>query len=130
MKLGSQTNSLVNHIYSRATKGQPTPEIGMGVTLLGWTDRYPATIIGIIENGKYIIVQSDNYKRIDNNGMSECQEYEYTANLDGATYTFKMNPNGGWSEVFRNPETGRFKKYNGGKGLRIGYREKYHDFSF
>jgi hypothetical protein len=34
MRIGTQTNSLVNHLYSRAVNGQPEPVIGMGATLL------------------------------------------------------------------------------------------------
>ena len=32
MKLGTETGSMTNHIYSRATKGQPDPAVGMGAT--------------------------------------------------------------------------------------------------
>ena len=35
MKLGSQTGSVINHLYSRAVIGQPKPKVGMGCTLLG-----------------------------------------------------------------------------------------------
>lgn len=38
MKLGTQTGSTTNYLMS-GVKGQPAPEIGMGVTLLHWTDR-------------------------------------------------------------------------------------------
>lgn len=32
MKLGTQTGSVINHLYSRGVIGQPTPEVGMGAT--------------------------------------------------------------------------------------------------
>jgi hypothetical protein len=129
MRLGSQTNSVINHLLSRATVGQPVPTIGMGATLLGWTDRAPATIVGVFKATQMIRVQEDNYRRVDKNGMSECQTYEYSPNPEGYVHTFRRNKHGAWEEVAFNPATNRYKK-TGGHGLRIGDREKYHDFSF
>lgn len=130
MRLGNQTNSLVNHLQSRAVIGQPEPVVGMGVTMLGWTDRNPGTIAEVFKVGKtqYIAVQADNYRRIDNNGMSESQEYEYTPNPDAYREIFRIGRNGLW-EACRLNENGRYVK-TGGKGLRIGERERYYDFSF
>lgn len=128
MKLGSQTGSLTNHLYSRMVVGQPTVVVGMGATLLRWTDRTACTIVRI--DGKYITVQRDHAKRIDKNGMSECQDYEYSPDTEGACYTFKQEKDGRWSEVIKNEETGRFVKIKGGLGLRIGHRDSYHDYSF
>lgn len=70
--VNKETGSLVNHLYSRMTKGQPQPEVGMGATLLHWSDRSPATIIKVFTIGKLLAieVQDDKYKRIDKNGMS------------------------------------------------------------
>jgi hypothetical protein len=130
MRLGSQTNSVVNHLYSRAVIGQPEPVIGMGVTLLGWTDRNPATIIEIFQIGKtqYIACQNDNYVRVDGNGMSESQEYQYSPNPNGSRNVFRIGRNGLWEACALN-ENGRYVKTSG-KGLRLGERERYYDFSF
>ncbi|MBF84524.1 MAG: hypothetical protein CL489_08625 [Acidobacteria bacterium] len=127
MKLGTETGSLVNHLYSRIEKIKP--EIGMGATILGWTDRSPATVIETFTKGKYdyIVVQEDSAKRVDNNGMSENQEYEYTRNPEGCTYTFRVIKDG-FQEVYK-AESGRYNKLDG-KGLLLGTREKYYDFSF
>ncbi|MBI0325563.1 hypothetical protein [Burkholderia plantarii] len=38
---------LVNHLQARAVIGQPEPVVGMGVTILAWTDRYAGTIVKI-----------------------------------------------------------------------------------
>lgn len=131
MKLGTQTGSLTNHVYSRMTIGQPDPTVGMGATILAWTDRHPATIVEASKvRGRWlIVVQEDHAKRVDNNGLSESQTYEYSENLAGAKTTFMQMPGGGWSIVFKNPETKRWNKIDG-NGLRIGEREKYRDFSF
>lgn len=132
MKLGSQTGSLTNHLYSRMVIGQPQPTVGMGGTVCGWTDRYATTIIEVFTIGRsvYIKAQEDFAKRSDDNGMSECQEYTYSPNPEGSVHTFKRESDGRWSEVYKNQETGRYKKYNGGKGFRLGVRQKYHDYSF
>lgn len=131
MKLGTQTNSLVNHLYSRAVIGQPDPQVGMGATLLGWTDRYPGTVIEVFKIGKAVAikVQADKYKRIDKNGMSESQEYEYTQDPNGSVYVFKQSSDEMWSQVHKNQETGRWN-VSRRKGLRLGEREMYYDFSF
>ena len=127
MKLGTQTGSVTNHILSRAVRGQPEPCYGMGCTILAWSDRNPATIINV--KGNIIVVQEDRAYRTDSNGMSECQEYEFERDVYGGLYNFRQAKNGQWEEVRLNEDTGRFKKTNGA-GLRIGEREKYHDFSF
>lgn len=129
MRLGTQTGSLMNHLYGRAVKGQPTPAIGMGATVLAWTDRRAATIIDV--NGRIVTVQDDTATRIDGNGMSECQQYSFSENLYGAVTTFRQRKDGIWEEVRWNAETRRWNKVSGGgHGLRIGERCHYHDYSF
>ena len=131
LKLGTQTASISNHIYSRATIGQPEPTVGMGATLLCWTDRHAATITKVetIGGKVHVTIQQDNAKRSDKNGMSESQEYEYTPNLNGHQTTFRQDENGGWQQVRFNATTKRWSKIEG-EGLMIGKRAEYHDFSF
>lgn len=135
MKLGTQTASLQNHLYSRMTNGEPIPFLGMPATILSWTDRYPATVKEVFTKGKdlYIVVRECKAKRIDSNGMSECQNYEYSEyenENDGIRATFRKNSKqGNWEQVFLNPETNRYRKYEG-YGLRLGIRQKYHDYYF
>ena len=131
LTLGKQTGSLVNHIMSRQVLNAPVPTIGMGATKLSWTDRYPATICSVeIKNGVTIVgVQEDNYHRTDNNGISESQEYEFTPNPDARIEYFRTGKNGTWEPIYKNAETGRWKK-GGCGGLKIGERDRYYDFSF
>lgn len=135
MRLGTETGSVVNHLYSRMTNGQPKPEVGMGVTLLSWTDRYPGTIQKVEEYCHkvwlyQIEVTEDEAVRTDSNGMSESQSYEYTPQPDGVRTLFRFNKKTGeWVSGRINQETGRFNIARG-YGLIIGRREKYHDFSF
>lgn len=131
MSFAQQTGSLINHLQARGVKGQPTPEVGMGATLLCYPDCRPATITKVesLRGKTYVTVQEDNAERTDKNGMSECQDYVFTRNVDGSESTFRTDKNGMWERVYKNPETGRWIKSSTG-GLRIGQRDKYHDFSF
>jgi hypothetical protein len=60
--------------------------------------------------------------------MSESQTYKYSPNPRGAKSMFRYEDGRGWREV-RDNGKGRLV-LTGGKDLRIGEREKYHDFSF
>lgn len=114
MKLGSDTGSLINHLF--AGSQMPTPEVGMGATVLSWTDRHAATITEV--KGKRVTVRLDEAIRTDKNGMSESQTYEYKSNPDGMEMTFSLRKNG------------QYKLVGGGKVLAVGERRHYRDYSF
>lgn len=122
-----QTGSLVNHMYSRMTIGAPEPEVGMGVTMLGWTDRHAGTIVEVNNKKRYIAVTEDHAKRIDNNGISESQEYEYTPDFNGYRIYYRKDRKGEWRMCFYNENK---RLVFGRGGLIVGHREKYHDYSF
>lgn len=134
MRLGTQTNSVTNHIYSIATIGQPEPKVGMGVTLLGWTDRYPGTIVDVFVQGayEYIAIQEDNYVRTDNNGFSESQTYEYSRNPRASLIYYRrkraQGNDGRFVRTVKN-ENDRWVNIDS-KGIRIGERERYWDPCF
>jgi len=111
MKLGSETGSLMNHVMTG--NNQPEPKVGDGATICGWTDRHAATIIKVTRCT--VTVQQDKATRIDNNGMSECQIYQYEADPKGSVHTFRKTKNG-WKSK--------------GYGLLIGHRQEYYDYSF
>ena len=115
LRLGSETGSLMNHVMAGGTKLVPT--VGMGVTVLGWTDRYPGTVILVSPSGKTINVQEDLAVRTDANGMSESQEYAYSPDPHGRIWTFRLGKHG-------------WRGANKGPGLRLGVRERYYDYSF
>lgn len=127
MKLGTQTGSLVNHIMSQGSSKEP--QIGDGATILCWTDRNPATVVFIDQVKNIVGVTDDSYHRLDSNGMSESQEYEYISNPNGFVRYFRKNKQNQYIQVTLNKETNRWNKTNG-NNLIIGRREKYHDFSF
>jgi len=124
LKLGTQTGSVMNHLFSREVGYEPA--VGDGATILGWTDRYAATVISV-ENG-IVTVQQDNAKRVDKNGFSEDQTYEYTPNPQGVTYSYRKGKDGQWQRVVFNTETGRWNKRDG--AIRLGVREEYWDPTF
>ena len=116
-----------------ATKKQvanAVPTVGMGVTMNFYSDRHAGTIIKVKKAGKGVLihVQQDNVKCIDNNGISESQDYEFSPNPNGPVYYYKQKePNTRWVQMYINPKTGRFNKTDAG-GLFVG--ERHYDFSF
>jgi len=120
LKLGTETGSVINHIYSRMTKGAPEPVVGMGVTMLGWTDREPGTIVRVFQIGKdlAIEVQADNYQVVSGSMHDGSAQYEYRANPDAHKVAYRYRKNA-WNEVRFNVETKRWN-LTGGKGIIIG----------
>lgn len=121
------SGSLANRIMEAAEGVDPhSVEVGMGCTILMFTDRKPATVVEVIkrDNGKVhaIVIQEDRARRLDKNGFSESQDYEYTPNTDAfkATYTLRSN----------NRFVRKYDDMNTGQKVFVGKREKYHDFSF
>lgn len=108
-------NSLVNIIM--AGSKNPAPVVGMGVTELCWTDRHAGTITRIAKNGKRFWFKMDTSKRVDKNGMSEMQIYEY-AFQDSSPEREARLLKKGWKIV------------NASSKIALGFRETYHDFSF
>jgi hypothetical protein len=108
--------NLVNRV-SENTKS-PTPEVGMGVTIYAYSDRYPGTVTKVWPSGKTIEVTEDDAKRIDKNGLSESQEYEFSRNENGRVYRCRLDKEGRW-RVLRSHE-----------GVSLGERDRYYDFSF
>lgn len=113
MKLGTETGSLINHVMSQS-HGATMPQVGMGATICGWSDRHAATIVKVTECQIY--VQRDRVIRTDSNGMSESQHYDYAAD--------PLAP----VEIFRRTKRGWRNK--GGRSLSIGHRSEFYDYSF
>lgn len=67
--------SLINRIDEGKTFGEI--KVGTGVTEMCYSDRHPYEVVKVIDD-KHLLIRRCDAKRIDNNGMSECQEYEYT----------------------------------------------------
>lgn len=95
------------------------PKVGMGATEVHYSDREPMTIIEV--TGKTVTVQRDDAKRIDSNGMSDQQDYEYTPNPNGIVRKYSLRKNGEYVLVGDKQD---------GMRIVIGSRRKYHDYSF
>ena len=113
------TGSLINNIMQDSL--HPTPEVGMGATMLSWTDRKAATIIEVSKSGKRITIQPDKVTRTDSNGMSESQSYTYEPNPKAYATEYSLRKNGRWVRVGDSMT---------GSSLLVGHRSKYYDFSF
>ena len=120
LRLGSATGSLINHIYSGDRDSEPV--VGMGATILMWSDRHAATVVEVSADKKRVVIQRDNAKRTDKNGMSESQTYEFTPDPEARRETYTLRKNGAW--VIKG---GGLK--NGGR-IKLGARSEYRDFSF
>ena len=120
MKYGS----LINLISDTVSTGDI--EVGTGATILKWTDRDAATVVEVVryKSGSRIgqisgvYVTTDKAVRVDSNGMSESQQYEFTTQWDAERVLFTRRGDG------------RFVQAGGTSALRIGSRDKYYDFSF
>lgn len=113
------TGSFINNLMQDSKHA--TPEVGMGVTMLSWTDRHPATIIEVSKSGKKITIQEDSWTRTDNNGMSDAQSYTFERDPNGYTAEYSLRKNGRWVAV-GSPQNG--------SSLLVGHRSKYYDYSF
>ena len=111
---GSLTNRIAECIPP------PNPQVGMGATILMYSDRHAATVVAV--KGKSVFVVEDIATRTDKNGMSETQEYSYAPNPNGPTEEFTLRKNGTYVKAGGSMRTGTI--------LRIGERDAYHDFSF
>ena len=116
---------MINKILAASTVGAPQPEVGMGATVLMWSDRHACTIIEVTHyktgplagQVKTVTAQRDQAVRIDNNGMSDAQ-----------SYVFLPDPNGSIGTFTHKRKTGRYER--AGWTLAIGYRDEFYDLSF
>lgn len=106
----------VEKMKRKSTTSDPYPTIGMGATIQVGSDRYSATIIQVSQSGNRIVIQEDNATRVDNNSMSEYQEYTYEANPNGTIRIATLR------------KDGRYRVSGGKTPVSIGYRNKYCDY--
>lgn len=134
MNIGTHTNSLVNHLYSRMTIGAPAPAVGMAATTLSWTDRHAATVTKVFElTSKVwayeIHVVDDIVTVISGSTHDGTAEFAFTPTNDGYAALYRMSrKTGAWTHGYINKATGRFLKTQG--GLILGRRDHHVDPSF
>lgn len=143
LRLGRDTGSLHNHLYSRMTRGQPDPEVGMGATVLMWTDRHAATITEVSSKGtlpdgtpRWIVgVREDRAIVISGSEYDGSAEYRYEPNPEAPVRYWRFDGDKGWRQV-RHADRPAGKRFTNrwvladGPGLRIGERREYRDPSF
>lgn len=112
--MGSITN-----LIARTAPGL-VPVVGMGATQILYTDRNPYTVVEVL-GPKKLVLQADTYRRTDKNGMCDSgQAYLYASDPNGKKVTVSLRKDGKWRKVGEDRTN----------GFVIGWREKYHDFSF
>ena len=135
--------SLTNDTMQRATKGQPEPTIGMGATLLSYSDRHAATITAVnsLSYNRWdclIRVQQDVARMVSGSGHDGSAVYEFTRNPEAKVLMFARRVGTGrWDSVrlaeykHRSGATSsRFVSADVGRGLAIGFRSEYYDPHF
>lgn len=106
-------------------------EVGDGGTIRGYSDRDACTVLWVSPDETMVVVQEDRAKRIDQNGMSELQEYTFERNPEGRVrvYVWSFVRGGAWQWVPYGTRAGTAPK-NIGSTLTIGRRSAYFDYSF
>jgi len=117
--------NLINRITEN-TKSHPVKD--GGATITAYSDRYAGTVYDIVDGRVY--VQEDKATRIDNNGMSDSQDYHYERDFNGRVFIFGKNRKGRYVQVQYNAKTNRWNQVEGGNGVRFGDRDKHYDFGF
>lgn len=110
---GSLTNLLAGN-----SKTDTEPKVGMGATVIMYSDRHACTVIKVSSSKKTFWIQRDDVKRTDNRGMSEDQDWKCTPNPNGVVYEVRKNKKGIW-KTLGSKET-----------VLLGVKEEYYDFSF
>ena len=108
--------SLQNRLAERSR--QPEPEVGMGVTAMYWSDRYPYEIIAVKDNRHITVREMD----------SKCLDYY------AGDWRVFSNPNGRVVNLFKT-KRGQWRERIGKNGLGdivycLGVARRYEDPSF
>lgn len=112
-----------------AVNGAPAPTVGMGVTILMWTDRHVGTIVKVISDSEIHFTTdttvADQSKTL---GMGH-QEWIHTPNPGGPIVIGKKEKNGRWY-IARKTPTGQWRINKQCTPLAVGFKNYNHDWSF
>lgn len=109
--------SLVNNVLEN-TNNNVVPEVGMGITVCMFSDRYAGTITKVSPSKKTFSFTRDKVVRVDKNGMSDCQVYNYESDPNGYEMKARIRKNG------------KYKTEHTDCSIILNYRDSYHDYSF
>lgn len=120
--LGSLNNRLMEHA------APIVPTVGMGATIIMYTDRHACTIVdvrrhGANAQGSYsVVVQHDRATRTDTHGMSDSQAYTYAPDPLGMMEIYTQRKNGKYVRKGEGMDSGTV--------LVLGVRDSHYDYSF
>jgi len=138
MKLGTQTGSVINHLYTRGAGHVPT--VGMGATICHWSDRSAGTVCMVVpakgqsadelHDGMQVHIKGDEARVISGSTYNGSAKYEYIPQPDAKPAVFILKA-GQWRETYINGNGRRVMvAKGGGHGLALGRRDAYRDPSF
>ena len=111
----AQYGNLLHQIVS--TKSEKTPVVGMGVTVLLWSDRHAGTITRVSPSAKTFWFRDDKATRTDNLGMTD----------SGQKYSYEPNPNAPEQKAILTKKGWKVVK---GTKILLDVRDEHYDFSF
>jgi hypothetical protein len=101
--------NLINRVIEDSAS--PAPAVGMGATILWWSDRTPATVTKVSPSGKTVTLTEDRITGWENHyGTS------FAPNPNGRVFVARKNRYGRWKTA--------------GNGVTLGSRAAYRDPSF
>jgi hypothetical protein len=110
---------MFNELMAQGATAPLEPKVGMGATLLMWSDRKAMTVVEV-KSKKTIRLTYDKAIRTDTNGMSDSQSYRYEQDERGIPLQATLRKDGRW----------RISGYKTGGVIVLGERDAYHDYSF
>lgn len=96
----------------------PVPEVGMGATVVYYSDRQAFTITRVSPSAKTFWMSRDKVVRLDQNGMSDSQKYAYVTDPDGGNYAVTLR------------KDGKYRVMGGMAKVKVDVRSEYYDYSF
>ena len=94
---GSINNRLEENSYFNGTKDNI--QVGTPCTVYHWSDREAYEVVKVIDQ-RHVFIRELDVKRIDDNGMSDAQTYEYKSNEKNSIIELELTKYG-WKEVIR-----------------------------
>ena len=96
MKTQKRTLKSTGSFYNWLMGNNSTlPIVGAGATLLMWSDRYAFQVTWVSADQSECIIKRCDAKRIDNYGMSDCQDYDYSELVEGSEQKLVWKPKKG-----------------------------------
>ena len=122
--------SVVNRMEENRDYTKGNIEVGTFATQYLWSDRHAYEVIEVI-NQSHLILRRLTAIRTDKNYQSECQEYRFESNKNGATMEIKRRKNGGWNLIRRYEQDGKQHARAVEKvSISFGVADEYYDYSF